>query len=194
MTSLTQPLPQKLFVPNQILFKRRDKLPLSGQMRWRIHEGFVRIITWDEEGYTIPTSFWGPGSLIGAELVLIQPHEIECITSVTAERVSPAAQLPATALVDQTHQALTLLRILHSRHVGYRLLQFICWLTERFGAPVPGGRMLPLKITHQELADAIGTTRVTTTRFLKQFELDGLLQWSGKSRVIYAATLQRIKL
>ncbi|MEM9909123.1 MAG: Crp/Fnr family transcriptional regulator [Cyanobacteria bacterium P01_D01_bin.44] len=153
----------------------------------------MRIITWDEEGYVIPVSFWGPGSLVGTELILMHPYEIQCITSVSAEQMSSLSQLPANVMVEQTHQALALLRILHCRHIDCRLLQFIGWLANRFGHPVPEGRLIPMKITHQELADAIGTTRVTITRFLKQFEIDGLMQWSAKSRVVYTSTLHRMQ-
>ncbi|MEM9164009.1 MAG: Crp/Fnr family transcriptional regulator [Cyanobacteria bacterium P01_F01_bin.4] len=189
---LSQHLSQQLLPAPKVTFKRRETLPLQGRSLWKIHEGFVRIITWDEEGYVIPVSFWGPGSWVGAELILMHPYEIQCITSVSAERINNLLQLPPNMMVDQTHQALALLRILHCRHVDCRLLQFICWLADRFGHPVPEGRLLPLKMTHQELADAIGTTRVTITRFLKQFEIDGLMQWSGKSRVVYGSTLHRI--
>ncbi|MEM9164933.1 MAG: Crp/Fnr family transcriptional regulator, partial [Cyanobacteria bacterium P01_F01_bin.4] len=196
--SLSQQLPlqqlplQQLPVP-KVTFKRRDTLPITGRTLWKIHEGFVRIITWDDEGYVIPVSFWGPGSLIGAELILMHPYEVQCITRVLTEPVRSLPQLPAHVMVEQTHQALALLRILHCRHVDCRLLQFICWLAERFGHPVPEGHSVPIKITHQELADAIGTTRVTITRVLKQFELDGLLHWSAKSRVVYGPTLHRIR-
>ncbi|MEO0456118.1 MAG: Crp/Fnr family transcriptional regulator [Cyanobacteria bacterium P01_A01_bin.114] len=187
-----QQLSQPPLPAPKVVFKRRETLPLNGQALWKIHEGFVRIISWDEEGYVIPVSFWGPGSLVGTELILMHPYEIQCITPVSAERMNHLPQLPANVMVDQTRQALALLRILHCRHVDCRLLQFICWLTDRFGYPVPEGRLLPIKITHQELADAIGTTRVTITRFLKQFEIDGLMRWSAKSRVIYGPTLHRV--
>ncbi|MEO1354076.1 MAG: Crp/Fnr family transcriptional regulator [Cyanobacteria bacterium J06635_15] len=189
---LLQQLPQQLVPVPKAAFKRRETLPLKSQTVWKIHDGFVRIITWDDEGCVIPMSFWGPGSLIGTELILMHPYEVECITPVTAEKLTNQPKLPSTMLVDQTQQALALLRIVHCRRVDCRLLQFICWLANRYGQSVPGGHLIPFKITHQELADAIGTTRVTITRFLKQFELEGLLQWSVKSQVIYEPTLSRI--
>ncbi|MEM8804897.1 MAG: Crp/Fnr family transcriptional regulator [Cyanobacteria bacterium P01_G01_bin.38] len=187
-----RPLAQQPSPALKVPFKRRELLPIKGQNLWKIHDGYVRVITWDEEGCVIPVSFWGPGSLVGAALIFMHPYEIQCLTPVSAEQLNSQLHMPSTMMIEQTQQALTLLRILHCRHVDCRLLQFICWLADRFGHRVPEGRSLPIKITHQELADAIGTTRVTITRFLKQFELEGLLQWSGKSRVVYGPTLQRI--
>jgi CRP-like cAMP-binding protein len=50
------------------------------------------------------------------------------------------------------------------------------WLGEKFGRNVEGGRLIDLRMTHQELAEAINSTRVSVTRLLQQFESEGMLR------------------
>jgi len=59
-------------------------------------------------------------------------------------------------------------------------------LFERIARPepeVPGKRMTPA-VTHQQIADMIGTSRETVTRAIKQLKQDGWLEQQGKRYVI----------
>jgi CRP-like cAMP-binding protein len=47
---------------------------------------------------------------------------------------------------------------------------------KKFGREVKQERLIELRLTHQDLAELLGTTRVTITRILKQFEQQGLVQ------------------
>lgn len=170
-------------------FRRHENLPGGMHRLWKIHSGLVRTLTWDADGYIMPLGFWGPGSIVGTPLVRVRPFEIQCMTKVAAEQMSALQPLPQSVILAQTHQSMELLRILHHRQTDVRLLQFLCWLVREFGEEASEGRCLPLKVTHQEIADAISSTRVTVTRFLKQFDLEGRLHWSGKKRIIYQQTL-----
>lgn len=40
---------------------------------------------------------------------------------------------------------------------------------------VEQGQLIDLRLTHQEIAEVIGTTRVTVTRLLKQFEREAII-------------------
>ena len=48
------------------------------------------------------------------------------------------------------------------------LFKFLEWLDKRFGEDVENGRLLNLRLTHQDIAETLGTTRVTVTRILNQ--------------------------
>jgi len=47
-----------------------------------------------------------------------------------------------------------------------------------------GGQMLRVKLTHQELANIIGSTRETTTLVLNDFKRQGLIEFMGRKIVI----------
>ncbi len=38
----------------------------------------------------------------------------------------------------------------------------------------------PIRLTHQDIADTLGTIRVTITRLLSQFEQQGRIRWIGQ--------------
>jgi len=40
--------------------------------------------------------------------------------------------------------------------------QFLLWLSNKFGRELKQGKLIELVITHQEIADVLNTTRVTT--------------------------------
>ena len=74
--------------------------------------------------------------------------------------------------IQQTEE---LLNIVHRKPVSLRLWQFLIWLSKKFGRDVEQGQLIDLGITHQEIAEAINTTRVSVTRMLQQFEEEGML-------------------
>ncbi|MFM7886919.1 MAG: helix-turn-helix domain-containing protein, partial [Pseudanabaena sp.] len=58
-------------------------------------------------------------------------------------------------------------------------------LTSRFGEEDRHGRLLGLQLTHQELAELIGSTRVTVTRIINDLEKAGVLSRKGR-KLIFA--------
>lgn len=62
-----------------------------------------------------------------------------------------------------------------SDDVRTRVLKMMLQLGTRCGIPTVHGLCLDIDLTHQEIADMIGTTRQTVTTTLAQLERDGLL-------------------
>ena len=72
----------------------------------------------------------------------------------------------------QTQQ---LIYIVRNNRVARRLWLLLTWLASKFGRITPHGQLIDFKLTHQELADALGTTRITVTKILNQYEREGLI-------------------
>lgn len=70
------------------------------------------------------------------------------------------------------------------RLVADRLKQFLLMLAKDFGQVEPGGIRIPLRLTHHQLATAVGTTRVTVTRLLKDFKAEGWMVLDGRQMLI----------
>ncbi|MGB3203313.1 MAG: Crp/Fnr family transcriptional regulator, partial [Nodosilinea sp.] len=62
------------------------------------------------------------------------------------------------------------------RLVADRLKHFLLMLAQDFGQVEPSGIRIPMRLTHHQMATAIGTTRVTVTRLLKDFKTEGWLR------------------
>ena len=59
-----------------------------------------------------------------------------------------------------------MIETLAHRDMGSRLVSFLLILCRDFGLPIEDGIRIDLKLSHQAIAEAIGSTRVTVTRLL----------------------------
>ena len=157
-------------------FSYRDLIPLQPDALWHIKWGAVRTLTWNEEGTPITLGYWGPGDVVGQPLSRIQPYQIECLTSVEVCYVSSGECFQAIeALLLHIQQAEEILTIVRHERMHSRLQQLLVWLARKFGRSVQSGLLIDLRLTHQAIAEAIGTTRVTVTRLLNEFEREGII-------------------
>lgn len=180
VSSLSNRLPK----PVRQIFPRRTLIPLSQRYLWQIETGVVRTSTWMEDGNPIALGLWGPGDIVGGALSTADPYRIECLTDVEVTSLFPEHWHQATqSLILHIQRAEELAQILHCRHVHVSLLQLLNWLAKRFGNDVEQGRLINLRLTHQDIAELLGATRVTITRTLKDFEKQGIIR-RNRQRVI----------
>lgn len=66
------------------------------------------------------------------------------------------------------------------RDVPGRIASVLLKLSEQFGKDSSAGTMISFKITHQELADMVGTTRETATVILNELKEDEVLKIEDK--------------
>ncbi len=94
------------------------------------------------------------------------------------------------AILLHIQQTEELLNIIHRKPIPLRLWQFLVWLSQKFGRDVDQGKLIDLRLTHQELAEAIAVTRVSVTRLLQQFELEGVLLQHQRRFIITSSGMQ----
>jgi CRP-like cAMP-binding protein len=162
-------------------FQRKDLLPLSPDQLWKIESGVVRTVTWDEEGTQATLGFWGEGDVVGRSLSRMEPYQIRCLTAVKVSELPLANRYLQTALLQNAWKSEELLGILHHQSVRLRLWHFLEWLSLRFGRSLPQGRLTEPRLTHQDIAETIGTSRVTVTRLLNKLEREGQIRRSGQT-------------
>ena len=166
-------------------FSARSFLPLSTQTLWQIKTGCVRTITWLEDGTIVVLGIGGPGDIVGAALMQGNGYQLECVTKV---QVAPiAAENLANyseVLISHLHQAEQLLQIRSHKRVEVTLLKFLNWLAQRFGQEIEHGRLIDLRLTHADIAETIGATRVTVTRLLNQLKQQGTIDCLSLRRII----------
>ncbi|NJL37674.1 MAG: Crp/Fnr family transcriptional regulator [Leptolyngbyaceae cyanobacterium SM1_4_3] len=144
---------------------------------WQIETGAVRTHTLTEDGTVIALGFWGLGDTVGQPLALIQPYAAECLMNVRVRAIQPKeCDHLNQVLLSHLHQTQTLLR-LRSGQIHQRLQQLLDWLADKFGHESEQGKLIQLRLTHQDIADTLGTTRVTVTLLLSQFEQQGRICW-----------------
>jgi global nitrogen regulator NtcA len=71
------------------------------------------------------------------------------------------------------------------RDMGSRLVSFLLILCRDFGLPGPNGITIDLKLSHQAIAEAIGSTRVTVTRLLGDLRQDDMISIHKKKITVH---------
>lgn len=157
------------------IFPRRSHLPNRSNALWKIETGVVRTVTWLEDGTIITLGLWGPGDTIGKPISKCDPFQIECLTKVEAILLSGDRWLNRDILLNHIQQAEDFMVIRAYKRVDFMLYQLLTWLAKRFGYEVDQGHLIDMILTHQDIADILGTSRVTVTRTLGHFEQQGLI-------------------
>ncbi len=165
-------------------FSRRTHLPNRSNALWRIETGVVRTVTWLEDGTIITLGLWGPGDTIGKPISKCDPFQIECLTKVEAILLSGDRWLNRDILLNHIQQAEKFMVIRGYKRVDFMLYQLLTWLAKRFGSEVEQGHLIDMILTHQDIAEIIGTSRVTVTRTLGHFEQQGLIDRLPLHRII----------
>jgi CRP-like cAMP-binding protein len=166
-------------------FTRRSLLPVKKNAVWRIESGFVITYTYLEDGTIVALGLWGPGDVVGEVLSKMKPYRMECLTTVKAT-VLPVDDLHqfTETLLYHIQQAEELMVIRSHKKVETMLIQLLGWLSKKFGSEVEQGRLIDMRLTHEDLAALISSTRVTITRLLGQLEQEGLIDRLPLHRII----------
>jgi CRP-like cAMP-binding protein len=159
------------------LFQPRKIIPLKDDTLWTIEQGLVRTCTLLEDGNIINLGLWGVGGKVAKALVGVNPYFVECLTPVRAQAFSlPKSQSLAEITFFHLQQLQELTIIRSHRKIDIMLLNLLSWLAQKFGQEVQTGQLIQLRLSHQDLADFLATTRVTVTRSLKQLEEQGFIE------------------
>lgn len=154
-------------------------------------EGRVKIGSFTEEGKQTILAFIEPGELFG-ELALMGAQEREeyaeaieksTILLIPKDAVQqllvehPSVSLGVTKLFGLRRQRVERrLKYLLFRSNRERLVHLLIELAEQYGKPVTDGVELRIKLSHQDLASIVGSTRETVTVVLGELQAEGQLK------------------
>lgn len=172
-------------------FGRRSQLPLVADQVWQIQTGFVRTLLWLDDDIQTVVGVWGPGDWVGPVFSSdARSYSAECLMRVTLVTV-PLGQwsLGAEESVQREKRMEGLLAVRSQRRPTIALLRLLEWLGREFGRATPEGWEIKLRLTHQDLADLSGFSRVTVTRAVQQLEQRGLIDRTLHSIVVREESL-----
>ena len=78
-----------------------------------------------------------------------------------------------------------MIETLAHRDMGSRLVSFLLILCRDFGVPTTDGIRVDLKLSHQAIAEAIGSTRVTVTRLLGELREKNMISIYKKKITVH---------
>lgn len=176
------------------MYFKGDIIPLEPEKLWLVRQGLVKLSTINERGDEVLVGLAGTSMAFGSSLTDLPTYQAIALTQ-NVELVSialseiAASQRLAQALLPQISQRLrqteTLLAISGRRNARERLEHLLLFLKEKFGDRVSQGTRLTIRLTHQELADACCTTRVTITRLLGKLQQKGMITFDAKNHIVF---------
>jgi CRP-like cAMP-binding protein len=177
--------PTPFHTATQRSFACAEIFPIQSQVLWKIEHGIVRTFTYNEAGTRSVLGYWGQEDVVGLPLSRLSPYEIECITDVKVSVLPQSSwQYAVEAILSHNQQIEELLYINSYERTQQRLLYFLVWLAKKFGQTVNEGKLIDIPLTHEAIADSVGSTRVTITRLLKQFERERVINRQRRSIVL----------
>jgi CRP-like cAMP-binding protein len=167
-------------------------IPLRDQEIFVVSRGVVILNTIYPTGEEGLLGLAGPGTPFGFPLSRVDPYHALALSAVDlmvlpmaeVERSPALGQDLCRGLSHRLQQSEMMLALMGQRRVEDRLRQFLLLLKEDFSQPVEGGHRLTIRLTHQHLASALGTTRVTITRMMGHLRQEGWLQVDPSRHVI----------
>ena len=162
-----------------------------------IRRGAVRLSRVYESGEEITVALLRENSLFGV-LSLLTGHRSDrfyhSVAFTRVEMITAPATSVRQAIENDTSVGLLLLQGLSSRilqtetmietlthrDMSSRLVSFLLVLCRDLGVPGEQGITIDLRLSHQSIAEAIGSTRVTITRLLGDLRNSGLVQIDRK--------------
>nr|MCU0537277.1 Crp/Fnr family transcriptional regulator [Hydrococcus sp. Prado102] len=88
-------------------------------------------------------------------------------------------------IIHRLQQTEFLLAISGVRQIQERLHHLLLWLKQNFGQEVAQGYRLSIRLTHQELANICGTTRVTISRLMGKLKQQGKITYDRDRHIIF---------
>lgn len=182
-------------------FRRGDPIYLPADQAdgvLLLTSGRAKIASFSDDGKQTILAFIEPGELFG-ELALIGSDTREEYAE--AVEKSTVLLMPAGVLQElvNTNQRLCqgitklfgLRRQRIERRLKYllfrsnreRLVSLLVELAAQYGEPADGGVRLKIKLSHQDLASIIGSTRETVTVVLGELQAEGLLT-TGRRKIL----------
>lgn len=189
-------------VLTHISIKKRNLVYSAGDaadMVYVLMEGRVKITRLTEDGRELTLDILGPGDIFG-ELALTGETEREASAEALEDSMlcaikkedfislasrSPLFSLSVTKWIGgRLRRIENRLEDLIFRDVRTRILTLFSDLAEKYGEPAEGGTRIAIKLSHQEIANLIGSTRETVTAELNSLKKKGEIIVEDKHYII----------
>lgn len=176
------------------------------ELFWML-EGVAKLSVPGALGKRVLVALAKPGALLGSHLVVggKRLDEATALTPLHAAALPNArfreitAGLPVPVLQEMTRVTLDYLSRTFARTVKLLTLDLrgklalgLLDVADGFGVVDADGRLLKIRLTHEELADLTGVSRARVTKALREFADQGLVVRRGRDLVIRARELREV--
>ncbi|GGE02865.1 Crp/Fnr family transcriptional regulator [Paenibacillus nasutitermitis] len=183
------------FLKGESIFFEGDE----GDELYLVISGVVQIYQ-DNRSRDVILSIFREGDFFG-EMALLQNERVRSASARTIEKSTlcvlkkrhfiPLVKSRPEILIgilgtalDRLRDANNLITDLTILDVRTRIARMLLRLTEQHGVPSADGMLIDLKLTHQHLADMMGTARETVTKLLLELQNEQLIRIDQKKIIV----------
>jgi CRP-like cAMP-binding protein len=182
--------------------RRREVIYLPGdpgESLFIVNGGRVKISKVTRDGKALTLNYCGPSELFGETCLveggpreeMAEAMENSMVTEIMRDDFERMLSSHATLglhmtklLAGRRRDLENKLETLVFRDVTSKLAELLLQLADEYGVEDSRGTLVALKITHQELANLIGSTRETVSLTLSQFKRKNLITTEGRKVII----------
>ena len=195
LTRLAEKVEMKEIRRRQVLYLPGD----PGAAVYFVNGGRVKVSKVTRDGKELTLAYRAPGDIFG-ETCLIDGGPREEMAEAMENALVTEIKRGEFERLLQSHAMLgyRLSKILAARRreienkienlvfkdVNSKLAELLMRLANEYGVDDSRGTLVALKITHQEMANLIGSTRETVSLTLSQFKRKGLIQTEGRKVIL----------
>lgn len=162
-----------------------------GDRAFLILEGACKAVSYADDGHEVILTILGPGDmvgLVGAVDGMARTATVACMGEVSVLAVGiadlealvrrhPSSMLPIMRELCRGFRRTNKRQVdLSALGANGKVASVLVDLAERFGARGETGTLIDLPLTHQDLANMIGTSREAVGKAIARFESQGLLR------------------
>ncbi|MGF2037558.1 MAG: PAS domain S-box protein [Nostoc sp. CmiVER01] len=173
-------------------YSKGETIPLNPLVILYVCQGLVKLSTYCETGEEVLTGLATAEMVFGSSLTSLNIYQATALSDVELVSIY-AAEIAASPnlshiLLPKINQRLrqteSFLVICGRRRVQERLHHLLQLLKREVGETVPEGTRLSVRFTHEDIASACCTTRVTITRLIGKLQEEGVISFDLKKHII----------
>ncbi|BAZ50549.1 putative transcriptional regulator, Crp/Fnr family protein [Nostoc sp. NIES-4103] len=173
-------------------YSKGETIPLNPLVVWYVCQGLVKLSTFCETGEEVLIGLATTQMVFGSNMTSLPIYQATALSDVEIVSIC-VAEIAATPLLSHTllpkinqrlRQTEYFLVIAGKRRVEDRLHHLLQLLKQEVGEPFVGGTRLSVRLTHEDIASACCTTRVTVTRLMGKLQQQGLICFDSKKHII----------
>jgi len=174
-------------------YSKGEIISLNPQTIWLVCQGIVKLSTICENGNEALMGLAGEQMVFGSSLTSLPIYQATALSpnvqlvSISLQEIAASPSLAQVLLPKinrRLQQTESFLMISRQLQIHERLRHLLLLLKQEFGQPVEQGTRLSIRLTHNDIASACCTTRVTMTRLLSQLQQQGKISFDAKKHII----------
>jgi CRP-like cAMP-binding protein len=174
------------------VYHKGETIPLNPEAIWQVRSGLVKLTTFSDSGQEVLIGLAGAKAPFGSSLTALPLYEATALADthlwcIPLTEFATSAQLKQRLLPQisqRLKEAELLLAVYGQPRVADRLESLLRLLKQEIGQPVADGTRLSVRLTHEDLATACCTTRVTITRLLCKLQQQKKLSVDSQHHLI----------